>query len=107
MRKLNIKRDDTVVIISGDDKGKKGKVMNVDPQKGRIVVQNANMIVRHTKPRRQGETGGRISKEGTIDVSNVMLVCPHCNKPTRVGHIFDGDKKFRACKNEKCGKKID
>lgn len=105
MNKLNIKRDDTVFIVTGVDKGKKGKVMSVNPETGRIVVQNANMIIRHTKPRRQGQEGGRISKEGTINVSNVMLVCPHCNKPTRVGHVIEGEKKFRACK--KCGKKID
>jgi len=105
MNKLNIKRDDTVVVISGKDKGKQGKVMKAFPEKGRVIVQNANMITRHTKPRRQGEQGGRIQKEGTIDASNVMLVCPKCNKATRVGHAFEGDKKVRVCK--KCGKNID
>lgn len=105
MSKLNIKRDDTVIVLTGKDKGKKGKVMKADPVKGRIVVQNANMIIRHTKPRRQGEEGGRLEKEGTIDASNVMLICPSCKKPTRVGHIFEDGKKYRACK--KCGKKID
>ena len=77
MSKLNIKRDDTVIVLTGKDKGKKGKVMK----------------------------GGRIAKEGTIDASNVMLICPSCKKPTRVGHIFEDGKKYRACK--KCGKKID
>ena len=105
MNKLNVKRDDTVVIISGKDKGKQGKVMSAIPDKGRVVVQNANMIVRHTKPRKQGEQGGRINKEGSINVSNVMLICPKCNKATRVGHAFEGDKKVRVCK--KCGKNID
>ena len=105
MSKLNVKRDDTVVVISGKDKGKQGKIMSADPEKGRVVVQNAAMIVRHTKPRKQGEEGGRINKEGTIDASNVMLVCPKCGKSTRVGHAFDGDKKVRVCK--KCGKNID
>ena len=105
MNKLNVKRDDTVVVISGKDKGKQGKVMAADPAKGRIIVQNANMIVRHTKPRKQGEEGGRINKEGSINVSKVMLVCPKCNKATRVGHAYDGDKKVRVCK--KCGKNID
>ena len=105
MNKLNIKMNDNVVILTGKDKGEKGKVMKVDPATGRIVIQNLNMIVRHTKPRRQGEEGGRINKEGTINVSNVMLVCPSCKKATRVGHIIEDGKKYRACK--KCGKKID
>lgn len=105
MSKLNVKKDDTVVIIAGKDKGKQGKIMAAMPDKGRVVVQNANMIVCHTKPRKQGEQGGRINKEGTINASNVMLVCPKCSKPTRVGHAFEGDKKVRVCK--KCGKNID
>ena len=105
MKKLNVKRDDTVVIIAGKDKGKQGKVMVAYPSKERVVVQNANMIIRHTKPRRQGEQGGRIEREGTINVSNVMLICPSCSKPTRIGHAFKGDKKVRVCK--KCGKNID
>ena len=105
MNKLNVKRDDTVVIIAGKDKGKQGKIMAAMPAKGRVVVQNANMIVCHTKPRKQGEQGGRINKEGTINASNVMLVCPKCGKATRVGHGYEGDKKVRVCK--KCGKNID
>ncbi len=105
MKKMNVKKEDTVVVISGKDKGAKGKVMVALPEKERVIVQNANMITRHQKPRRQGEPGGRIKQEGTIHVSNVMLVCPHCSKPTRVGHAFDSDKKVRVCK--KCGKSID
>jgi len=106
MNKLNVKKDDTVVVITGKDKGAKGKVLVALPEKERVIVQNANMITRHKKPRRQGEPGGRIQQEGTIHVSNVMLVCPHCDKPTRVGHAFnDKDKKVRVCK--KCGKNID
>lgn len=105
MSKLNVKKDDTVVIIAGKDKGKQGKIMAAMPDKGRVVVQNANMIVCHTKPRKQGEQGGRINKEGSINASNVMLVCPKCSKATRVGHAFEGDKKVRVCK--KCGKNID
>ena len=105
MNTLNIKRNDTVVVLTGKDKGKQGKVMSVNPESGRVVVQNINMITRHTKPRRQGEEGGRISKEGTINASNVMLVCPSCKKGSRVAHIIENGKKYRACK--KCGKKID
>ncbi|MEL7609596.1 MAG: 50S ribosomal protein L24 [Bacillota bacterium] len=105
MNKLNVKRDDTVVVISGKDKGKQGKVMVAMPKEERVVVQNVNMITRHTKPKKQGQPGGRIKKEGTIHVSNVMLVCSKCGKATRVGHAYVGDKKVRVCK--KCGKNID
>jgi large subunit ribosomal protein L24 len=104
--KLRIKSGDTVVIISGEDKGKKGKVLTAYPTERRIIVQNANMIIRHTRPRKQGEQGGRIEKEAPIHVSNVMLICPKCSKPTRVGYAFDENgKKHRACK--KCNKNID
>ncbi|NLB61537.1 MAG: 50S ribosomal protein L24 [Clostridiales bacterium] len=105
MNKLKIKSGDTVVVITGEDKGKKGKILNVNPTDRRVIVQNANMITRHTKPRKQGEQGGRIEKEAPLNASNVMLVCPKCSKPTRVGYTFENDKKFRTCK--KCGKHID
>ena len=115
MNKLNVKKGDTVVVISGKDKGKQGKILVAYPEKERVVVQNANMITKHVKPRRQGEPGGRIDKEGTIHVSNVMLVCPKCGKPTRVGHKVEeveisGKKKMKSvryCKNDSCGAKID
>ena len=80
MTKLNVKKGDTVVVISGKDKGKQGKILVSYPDKDRVVVQNANMITKHVKPRRQGEPGGRIEKEGAIHVSNVKLVCPKCGK---------------------------
>ena len=105
MNKLNIKTSDTVVVITGEDRKKEGKVLSVNPDTRRIIVQNVNMVTCHVKPRRQGEPGGRIQKESPIHISNVMLVCPKCHKPTRVGHKIDGEKKFRVCK--KCGKKID
>ena len=109
---MNIKKGDNVMVIAGNnlkDVGRTGKVLAVFPEKQRVVVQGRAMIVRHTKPRQQGQEGGRIEKEGSIHVSNVMLVCPSCKKPTRVGHAFvegkDGVKKVRVCKN--CGKTID
>ena len=114
MNKLNVKKGDTVVVISGKDKGKQGKILVAYPEKERVVVQNANMIVKHVKPRRQGEPGGRIEKEGTIHVSNVMLVCPKCGAATRIGRIADVVEKedgkkvkkmIRICK--KCKAKID
>ena len=110
--KLNIRTGDTVMVITGDninDAGKTGKVIKVYPAAQRAVVAGRNMIVRHVKPRAQGQEGGRISKEGTIHVSNLMLVCPNCKQPTRVGHAFvekNGKQvKVRVCK--KCGKNID
>lgn len=105
MKNLNVKKGDNVVVISGKDKGKKGKILVAYPEKNRVVVQNVAMITRHVKPRKQGEPGGRIEKEGSIHVSNVMLVCPKCDKATRVGHKMEGDKKVRVC--VKCGKNID
>ncbi|MBR3271479.1 MAG: 50S ribosomal protein L24 [Clostridia bacterium] len=105
MAKLNVKKGDTVVVISGQDKGKHGKVLTAYPEKGRVSVQGANMITKHVKPRRQGEAGGRIETEGTIDASNVMMVCPKCGKATRVAHQVVDGKKVRVCK--KCGKVMD
>ncbi|MDL2235661.1 50S ribosomal protein L24 [Christensenellaceae bacterium OttesenSCG-928-L17] len=112
MNKLHVKKDDQVVVIAGKSKGTKGKVMVALPKENRVIVQNANMVTRHKKPRRQGEPGGRIQQEGTIHASNVMLVCPHCGKPTRVGHVYEvkekGGKqvktKLRVCKQAGCGK---
>ena len=113
MNSLNVKKGDTVVVISGKDKGKKGKVMMAQPADERVVVQGAAMVTRHVKPRKQGQPGGRIEKEGTMHASNVMLVCPKCDKPTRIAHKIkeieiSGEKKkksVRVCKN--CGKVID
>lgn len=113
MNSLNVKKGDTVVVISGKDKGKKGKIMVAQPEDERVIVQGAAMVTRHVKPRKQGQPGGRIEKEGPIHASNVMLVCPKCDKPTRIAHKLkeveiSGEKKqksVRVCK--KCGKVID
>ncbi|HML69096.1 MAG TPA: 50S ribosomal protein L24 [Clostridia bacterium] len=113
MNSLNVKKGDTVVVISGKDKGKKGKIMVAQPDDERVIVQGAAMVTRHVKPRKQGQPGGRIEKEGPIHASNVMLVCPKCDKPTRIAHKLkeveiSGEKKqksVRVCK--KCGKVID
>jgi len=85
---MNVKTGDNVVVITGKDAGKQGKVLACFPKKGRIIVEGVNIISRHTKPRSAKEAGGIIKKEGTIDVSNVMLVCPECGKPTRVKHAM-------------------
>ena len=102
---LHVKKGDTVVVIAGKDKGHKGKILWATPKDERIVVEGANMIVRHTKPRGANQQGGRINKEGTMHVSNAMLVCGKCNKPTRVAHQIKDGNKLRVCK--KCGKPID
>ena len=102
---MSIRKDDTVIVLSGKDKGKKGKVLSVDPANGKVIVEKVNMVSRHTKPRRQGEEGGILQKEAPIYACKVMRVCPKCNKPTRPAHkvLADG-KKVRVCK--KCGAEI-
>ena len=105
MNKMSIRKDDTVVVLSGKDKGKQGKVLKTEPKSGKVIVEKVNMVSRHTKPRRQGEEGGILQKEAPIYACKVMRVCPKCNKPTRSAHkvLADG-KKVRICK--KCGAEI-
>ena len=101
---MNIKRDDKVVVLSGKDKGKEGKVLRSDPSAGKLVVEGVNVASKHQKPKKQGEQGGIIKMETPIYACKVMVVCPKCGKPTRVAHKVDGDKKVRVCK--KCGAEI-
>ena len=104
MSKVHVKTGDTVVILSGKDRGKKGKVMAVSPSEGKVIVENANIVSKHVKPRRMGEPGGIVKAEGALYASKVMVVCPKCGKPTRQAHKFleDGSK-VRVCKNADCG----
>ena len=104
MNKLSIRKDDTVIVLSGKDKGKQGKVLNVLPKESKVVVEGVNVVSRHQKPRKQGEQGGIIKKEAPIYACKVQKVCPKCNKPTRVGHKVEGGKKVRICK--KCGAEL-
>ena len=83
---MDIKKDDMVLVISGNDRGKKGKVLKVMPKQKRLIVEGINFIKRHTKPNQVNPQGGIIEKEGTINVSNVMLICPVTGEPTRIGH---------------------
>jgi large subunit ribosomal protein L24 len=101
---MNVKKNDTVVVLSGKDKGKQGKVLRVDPKAGKVVVEKVSVASRHQKPGRQGEEGGIIQKETPIYACKVMTVCPKCNKPTRVAHKVEGGKKTRVCKH--CGAEI-
>ena len=98
---MKIKKDDKVIVLSGKDKGKQGKVLVADPKAMKVIVEGVNVATKHQKPRKQGEEGGIIKRETPIYASKVMLVCPKCGKPTRVGHAFVDGKKTRACK--KCG----
>ena len=105
MNKMSIKKGDLIVVLSGKDKGKQGKVLEVQPKTGKVIVENVNMVTRHTKPRKQGEEGGLLKKEAAIYACKVQRVCPKCNKATRPAHklLADG-KKVRVCK--KCGAEI-
>ena len=101
---MNVKKNDTVIVLSGKDKGKKGKVLEAMPAAGKVVVEGVNVATCHVKPKKQGEEGGIIRREIPLYACKVMRVCPKCGKPTRVGHtVIDGEK-VRACK--KCGAAI-
>ena len=105
MANMKIKKGDTVVVLSGKDKGKQGKVQAVMPADRKVVVEGINIVTCHTKPRRQGETGGIIEREGALRACKVMKVCPKCNKPTRPAHKFTEDgKKLTVCKH--CGETL-
>jgi large subunit ribosomal protein L24 len=83
---MDIKKDDIVLVISGNDRGKKGRVLKVFPKQNRLIVEGINFIKRHTKPNQVNPQGGIVEKEGTIHASNVMLICPVTGLPTRIGH---------------------
>ena len=105
MGSLRIRKDDKVQVISGKDSGKKGKVLFALPEKNRLVVEGLNMMKRHQRPTQKNPQGGVVQKEASIPVSNVMLVCPSCNQPTRIGRRREEHGAVRVCK--KCGQDID
>jgi len=109
LTKSNLKKDDTVLVIAGRERGKTGKVVRVLREKGKVLVERVNMIKRHRKASGPQNPGGILEKEAPLDVSNVMLLCPACNKPTRVGHRRlegkNGNTGVRTCR--KCGENID
>ena len=104
MANLHIKKDDTVIVLSGDDKGTKGKVLEVSPKEGKVIVEGVNKVHKHVKPRRQGETGGIIDAEGAIYSDKVALYCSKCDKGVRVHNKVVDGKKVRVC--AKCGHEI-
>lgn len=109
---MNVKKGDTVVVLSGKDKGRRGKVQATVPSESKVVVEGVNMVTCHTKPRRQGEEGGIVKREAAIAACKVQVVCPKCGKATRVGHKVEkktvaGKEKnvsVRICK--KCGAEL-
>ncbi len=106
LRTLPIHKNDMVVVVTGKDKGKRGKVLKVIPKTERVVVERINVVKRHTRPRGATQQGGIVEKEAPMHISNVMVVCPKCDRPVRTGHSFLADKrKVRVCK--KCGEAID
>ena len=104
MSKLHVKKGDTVLVLSGKSRGLQGKVLEVSPKEGKVIVEKANMVTKHIKPRRQGETGGRVEAEGAIYACKVQVICPKCKMPTRIGYkVLEDGKKVRVCKNADCG----
>lgn len=105
MNSLSVRKDDIVIVLSGKDKGKKGKVLQTYPKENKVLVEGINVSKRHQKPRRQTDPGGIISKECPIYAPKVMRICPKCSKPTRAARLIAEDgTKTRMCK--KCGESI-
>ena len=101
---MNIKKDDKVIVLSGKDKGKEGKVLVASPKTNKVIVEGINVATKHQRAQKQGQEGGIIKVETPIYACKVQLVCPKCGKATRVGHKIEGGKKSRVCK--KCGAEI-
>ena len=108
-RRLKIHKGDQVMVVSGKEAGKTGKVLRVEAAEGRVVVEHLNMLKKHTKPNpKKNPQGGVIEHEGPIDISNVMLLCPACSRPTRVGYRHTGGgAKVRVCRRSECRSDID
>lgn len=105
MKSLSVKKGDNVVVIAGKEKGKTGKIGVVNPEKNRVVVEGVNLISKHQKPRNAQDKGGITKKEASIDASNVQVICPSCNKATRIARAMVEGKKARVCKH--CGASLD
>ena len=101
---MNVKKGDTVVVLSGKDRGKQGKVLGTVPADGKVVVEGINMVTCHVKPRKQGETGGIVKREAALAACKVQVVCSKCSKATRVSYKIENGKKTRVCK--KCGAEL-
>lgn len=103
MNKLHVKTGDTVVVINGKDRGAKGKVLQVSPSEGKVIVEGVNIVSKHVKPRQMGEPGGIIKAEAALYADKVQVVCPKCGRATRIGHgVNEKGKKMRVCKKSDC-----
>ena len=99
MNNLHVKKGDEVVVINGKNRGKRGKIMEVSPKEGKVIVEGVNVVTKHVKPRQMGEPGCLIKAESALYADKVQLICPKCGKATRVGHDVDKNgKKVRVCK---------
>ena len=106
MNKVHVKTGDTVKVLSGEEKGKQGKVVAVSPKEGKLIIEGVNMVSKHVKPRQMGQEGGIIKTEGAMYACKVQVVCPKCSAAVRTGHkVAEDGSKLRVCK--KCGKNID
>lgn len=102
---VHVKTGDTVIILSGKERGKKGKVLAVSPKEGKVIVEGLNMVSKHVKPRKAGDQGGIVKAEGALYACKVQVVCPRCGKPTRVSHkVYEDGTKERIC--TKCGEAL-
>lgn len=101
---MRIKKNDLIKMLAGKDNGKTGKVLRVFPEEKKVIVDGLNMLKKHNRPKREGEKGQRIEMPRKVDISNAMLVCPKCSKPTKVAYKIEGEKKVRVCK--KCKAEI-
>ena len=103
MSKVHVKTGDKVVVINGKYRGKQGKVMQVSPSEGKVIVEGVNIVTKHVKPRTAEEQGGLIKAESALYADKVQLICPKCGRPTRVGHKINAKgKKVRVCKKSDC-----
>jgi len=106
VNKVNFKKGDNVLVISGDDKGKSGKIVSIFPRKMKVIIEGVNFLKKHNKPTQKVPQGGVIKKEGALHISNIKLICNKCNKPTNIKRERTKEgKRVRVCK--KCGEIID
>ena len=104
MNKLHVKKGDEVVVINGKDRGTRGKVLEVSPSEGKVIVEGVNVVTKHVKPRRMGEPGGLVKAESALYACKVQVVCPKCGRPTRTGSTINAKgQKVRTCKKQDCG----
>jgi large subunit ribosomal protein L24 len=104
IKKIHVRSGDSVVVLCGKDRGKRGKVLAVSPRESKVIVSGVAIVSKHVKARKPGDDSGIVKTESALYSCKVQLVCPHCDLPTRIAHVFEGEKKLRVCK--KCKKTI-